>query len=118
MVIQWPPRGRIVTGVLLPLSLVFIIRRINNREIMGDDVNDRVYNVLASATVVVAGVGSDHHAAHARAAPLRACGARHAHAGMRSEARPRRHAAKHLRTDAGQRASAPGERTTHGSLCI
>jgi hypothetical protein len=82
MVIQWPPLGRIVTGVLLPLSLAFIIRRINNREIMGDDVNDRVYNVLASATVV-AGVGSDHHAAHARAAPLRALGARHARAGMR-----------------------------------
>lgn len=44
---------QVVNGVLLPLLLVFIIRLINNREIMGDYVNGRIYNALAWATVVV-----------------------------------------------------------------
>ncbi|HWE62526.1 MAG TPA: divalent metal cation transporter [Chloroflexota bacterium] len=44
---------QVVNGVLLPVLLIFIIRLINNREIMGDYVNGRVYNALAWATVVV-----------------------------------------------------------------
>jgi Mn2+/Fe2+ NRAMP family transporter len=48
---------QVVNGVLLPVLLVFIIRLVNNREIMGDYVNGRVFNALAWATVVaVAGL--------------------------------------------------------------
>jgi Mn2+/Fe2+ NRAMP family transporter len=48
---------QVVNGVLLPLLLVFILRLVNDREIMGEHVNGRVYNALAWATVVtVAGL--------------------------------------------------------------
>ena len=48
---------QVVNGVLLPLLLIFVIRLVNNREIMGDYVNGRIYNVLAWITVVaVAGL--------------------------------------------------------------
>jgi Mn2+/Fe2+ NRAMP family transporter len=44
---------QVLNGVLLPLLLIFIIRLVNNREIMGDYVNGRIYNALAWITVVV-----------------------------------------------------------------
>ena len=48
---------QVVNGVLLPVLLVFIIRLVNNREIMGEHTNGRVYNALAWITVVaVAGL--------------------------------------------------------------
>jgi hypothetical protein len=43
---------QVVNGVLLPILLVFIIRLINNREVMGAYTNGRVYNALAWITVV------------------------------------------------------------------
>jgi len=48
---------QVVNGVLLPLLLVFILRLVNNKEIMGEHTNGRAYNALAWATVVaVAGL--------------------------------------------------------------
>jgi Mn2+/Fe2+ NRAMP family transporter len=48
---------QVVNGVLLPILLVFIIRLINNREVMGEYTNGRIYNILAWITVVaVAGL--------------------------------------------------------------
>lgn len=50
---------QVVNGVLLPILLIFIIRLVNNREVMGDHTNGRVYNVLAWITVVaVAGLSA------------------------------------------------------------
>jgi Mn2+/Fe2+ NRAMP family transporter len=43
---------QVVNGVLLPLLLIFIIRLVNNREIMGAYTNGRVYNTLAWITVL------------------------------------------------------------------
>jgi Mn2+/Fe2+ NRAMP family transporter len=42
-----------LNGVVLALLLVFIVRLVNMREIMGKYVNGRVYNVLAYATAVL-----------------------------------------------------------------
>ncbi len=48
---------QVVNGVLLPVLLVFIIRLVNNPEIMGDYRNGRAFNGLAWITVVaVAGL--------------------------------------------------------------
>ncbi len=48
---------QVVNGVLLPVLLVFIIRLVNNPEIMGDYRNGRTFNGLAWITVVaVAGL--------------------------------------------------------------
>jgi NRAMP (natural resistance-associated macrophage protein)-like metal ion transporter len=43
---------QVVNGVILPVLLVFIIRLVNNREIMGEYTNGPVYNALAWITVV------------------------------------------------------------------
>jgi Mn2+/Fe2+ NRAMP family transporter len=48
---------QVVNGVLLPILLVFIIRLVNNHEVMGEYTNGRIYNILAWTTVVaVAGL--------------------------------------------------------------
>jgi NRAMP (natural resistance-associated macrophage protein)-like metal ion transporter len=41
-----------VNGILLPVVLIFMLALINNRRIMGNYVNGRVYNVLAWATTI------------------------------------------------------------------
>ena len=52
-VVQLLPVVQVVNGVLLPLLLVFIIKLVNNREIMGEYANGRIYNALAWATVAI-----------------------------------------------------------------
>lgn len=50
---------QVVNGVLLPILLVFIIRLVNNGELMGGYRNGRLYNALAWITVVaVAGLSA------------------------------------------------------------
>jgi len=44
--------SQVVNGMLLPFLLIFLIRIINDRRIMGRYVNGRVYNVLSWATIV------------------------------------------------------------------
>jgi Mn2+/Fe2+ NRAMP family transporter len=43
---------QVVNGVLLPVTLFFVWRLAANRELMGDYVNGRTFNILAGATVV------------------------------------------------------------------
>jgi Mn2+/Fe2+ NRAMP family transporter len=45
--------SQVVNGILLPFVLIFMIRLINDRELMGDHVNSRWYNVAAWTTVGV-----------------------------------------------------------------
>ncbi|MDH4140132.1 MAG: divalent metal cation transporter, partial [Coriobacteriia bacterium] len=42
-----------LSGILLPAVLVFMVRLINNRRVMGKHVNSRPYNIAAWATIVV-----------------------------------------------------------------
>lgn len=44
---------QVVNGVLLPILLVFILRLVNDRSIMGKYVNGRVNNIIAWGTTVV-----------------------------------------------------------------
>ncbi|GAB4387534.1 MAG: Nramp family divalent metal transporter [Thermodesulfovibrionales bacterium] len=43
----------VINGILLPFVLVFALRLVNNRRLMGDDVNSRGYNYVAWGTIVV-----------------------------------------------------------------
>jgi NRAMP (natural resistance-associated macrophage protein)-like metal ion transporter len=45
--------SQVVNGVLLPFVLIFMLLLINNRDIMGDYVNSRSYNLISWVTVVV-----------------------------------------------------------------
>jgi len=42
-----------LNGVLLPVILIVMLKLINNKRLMGRNVNGRVFNVLAWATVVI-----------------------------------------------------------------
>ncbi|HSW62974.1 MAG TPA: Nramp family divalent metal transporter [Dissulfurispiraceae bacterium] len=46
----------IVNGLMLPFVLVFIIKLINNKKIMGDYTNSRAYNIISWSTVTVVAV--------------------------------------------------------------
>ena len=43
----------IVGGVLLPIILILMLRLINNKRLMGDHANSRIYNVIAWTTTIV-----------------------------------------------------------------
>jgi Mn2+/Fe2+ NRAMP family transporter len=45
--------SQVVNGVVLPFVLVFMLLLTNDRELMGEHVNSRRYNVVAWTTVVV-----------------------------------------------------------------
>jgi Mn2+/Fe2+ NRAMP family transporter len=45
--------SQVVNGVVLPFVLVFMLLLTNDRELMGDHVNSRVYNIIAWTTVAV-----------------------------------------------------------------
>jgi Mn2+/Fe2+ NRAMP family transporter len=47
--------SQVLNGMVLPLLLVFMIRLINNKKLMGGHVNGPVYNTISWATVVVLG---------------------------------------------------------------
>ena len=42
----------IVGAILLPIVLVLMLRLINNRRLMGDYVNSKIYNVIAWTTTI------------------------------------------------------------------
>lgn len=46
---------QVLDALLLPILLVFIVRLVNNRRLMGRYTNGRVYNLIAWATTVVIG---------------------------------------------------------------
>ncbi len=45
--------SQVVNGVVLPFVLVFMLLLTNDRELMGEHVNSRRYNIIAWTTVVV-----------------------------------------------------------------
>ena len=45
--------SQVANGVLLPFVLIFVLLLVNDRELMGDHVNSRAFNVIAWTTVVV-----------------------------------------------------------------
>ena len=47
--------SQVLNGMVLPLLLVFMIRLINNKKLMGGHVNGPIYNSISWATVVVLG---------------------------------------------------------------
>ncbi|MFN8500200.1 MAG: divalent metal cation transporter, partial [Anaerolineae bacterium] len=46
---------QVINGLLLPIELMFIMRLVNDRDIMGDYVNSRAFNLLAWGTTIVIG---------------------------------------------------------------
>ena len=45
--------SQVVNGIVLPFVLIFMLNLTNDRELMGDHVNSRTYNIIAWTTVVV-----------------------------------------------------------------
>ena len=45
--------SQVVNGVVLPFVLIFMLLLINKKELMGQYVNSRLFNVIAWATTVV-----------------------------------------------------------------
>jgi Mn2+/Fe2+ NRAMP family transporter len=45
--------SQVINGVMLPFVLIFMLILINNRDLMGDYVNSRLYNIISWVTVVV-----------------------------------------------------------------
>ena len=45
--------SQVANGVLLPFVLIFVLLLVNDRELMGEHVNSRAFNVIAWVTVVV-----------------------------------------------------------------
>ena len=45
--------SQVVNGVMLPFVLIFMLLLTNDRELMGDYVNTRAFNVIAWLTVTV-----------------------------------------------------------------
>src|SRR5262249_11571328 len=45
--------SQVVNGVVLPFVLVFMLLLVNKRELMGEHVNNRWYNIVAWATVFI-----------------------------------------------------------------
>ena len=45
--------SQVVNGIVLPFVLIFMLLLTNDRELMGDHVNSRGFNVVAWTTVVV-----------------------------------------------------------------
>jgi Mn2+/Fe2+ NRAMP family transporter len=44
---------QVLNGILLPVILVFIMRLVNDRRLMGNLANTRFYNILGWGTVVL-----------------------------------------------------------------
>ncbi len=45
--------SQVANGIVLPFVLVFMLLLTNDREIMGEHVNSRAFNIVAWTTVVV-----------------------------------------------------------------
>jgi Mn2+/Fe2+ NRAMP family transporter len=45
--------SQVLNGVLLPFVLYFMLRLINNKELMGKHVNSHAFNIVAWATAII-----------------------------------------------------------------
>jgi Mn2+/Fe2+ NRAMP family transporter len=52
-VIEWLVAVQVLNGVLLPIMLIFILRLINDRQLMGELKNTHLYNVLGWGTFIL-----------------------------------------------------------------
>jgi Mn2+/Fe2+ NRAMP family transporter len=52
-IIQWLVGVAVLNGVLLPIMLVFVLRLINDQQLMGTLKNTRIYNVLGWGTFIL-----------------------------------------------------------------
>jgi Mn2+/Fe2+ NRAMP family transporter len=52
-VIQWLVAVAVLNGILLPIMLAFILRLINDQQLMGELKNTRIYNVLGWGTLIL-----------------------------------------------------------------
>ncbi|MGH9605432.1 MAG: divalent metal cation transporter, partial [Terracidiphilus sp.] len=44
---------QVINGILLPFVLIFMLRLVNRKDLMGDHTNSRIFNTIAWATCVV-----------------------------------------------------------------
>ena len=45
--------SQVINGILLPFVLIFMLLLINNREVMGEHVNSRIFDAVAWLTTFV-----------------------------------------------------------------
>jgi Mn2+/Fe2+ NRAMP family transporter len=45
--------SQVINGVVLPFVLVFMLLLVNKKELMGEHVNSRSFNVIAWATTII-----------------------------------------------------------------
>jgi Mn2+/Fe2+ NRAMP family transporter len=45
--------SQVLNGVMLPFVLIFMLILVNNRDLMGDYVNGRIFNIISWVTVVI-----------------------------------------------------------------
>lgn len=45
--------SQVINGILLPVVLVFMLVIINDKKVMGECVNSRVYNYITGATIII-----------------------------------------------------------------
>jgi Mn2+/Fe2+ NRAMP family transporter len=45
--------SQVINGILLPLVLIFMLVIINDKRVMGDYVNSKIYNYVTWTTVVI-----------------------------------------------------------------
>jgi NRAMP (natural resistance-associated macrophage protein)-like metal ion transporter len=45
--------SQVINGVMLPFVLIFMLYLVNNKDIMGDYVNGRIFNIISWVTVVI-----------------------------------------------------------------
>ena len=64
--------SQVVNGVVLPFVLIFMLLLTNDRELMGEHVNSRGFNIVAWVTVVVMIGADDRDARDAAVGSLRA----------------------------------------------
>ena len=50
---QFAILSQVLNGILLPLVLIFMLKLINKKELMGKHVNTLVFNVIAWATAAI-----------------------------------------------------------------
>jgi Mn2+/Fe2+ NRAMP family transporter len=45
--------SQVVNGILLPIVLIFMLAIVNDKSVMGEHVNSRIYNYITSATAII-----------------------------------------------------------------
>ena len=54
--IKWQVESQVLNGVLLPIVIIFMLILINRKDLMGDHVNSRWFNVIAWLTAIIVSI--------------------------------------------------------------